>query len=99
MKIQTENVYGNLKSQRDHLSARLSHSEWEFPLSIGYRTFQTKEMSFIGSGRLLFPHEYTGEGRDVEAFTCVRVRKKKLSIFYNGQFFCLKCTVSNLYNN
>jgi hypothetical protein len=64
--------------------------------SIGYRTFQTKELFFIGSERLLFPHEYTGEGRDpevVEAFTCVRVRKKNLSIFYNAQFFCLKCTV------
>ena len=36
-------------------------------LCIGYhRTFQTKELSFIGSGSLLFPHEYTGEGRDAE---------------------------------
>jgi hypothetical protein len=35
-------------------------------ISIGYRTFQTKELSFIGYGRLLFPHEYTGEGRDAE---------------------------------
>jgi hypothetical protein len=34
--------------------------------SIGYRTFQTKELSFIGSGRFLFPHEYTGVGREVQ---------------------------------
>ena len=55
---------------------------------MGYRIFKTKELSFIGSG-LFFPHEYTGKGRDAEKF----------SIFYNAQFFCLKCTVSNLYNN
>ena len=29
-------------------------------------TFQRKELSFIGSGSLLFPHEYTDEGRDAE---------------------------------
>ena len=44
--------------------------------SIGYRTFQTKELSFIGSGRLLFPHEYTGEGRDAET----RAEKKVFHI-------------------
>ena len=74
----------------------------QFTLCIGYRTFPTKELSFIGSGRLLFPHEYTSEGRDaegVEPFAGERVRKKKLSIFYNAQFFCLKCTVSNLDND
>ena len=62
----------------------------QFTLCIGYRTFQTKELSFIESERLLFPHEYKSEDRDaegVEAFTCERVRKKKLSIFYNAQFF------------
>jgi hypothetical protein len=74
----------------------------QFTLCIGYRTFQRKELSFIGSGRLLFPHEYKSEDRDaedVEAFTCERVRKKNLSIFVNAQFFCLKCTVSNLDND
>ena len=59
--------------------------------SIGYRRFQTKELSFIGSGRLLFPQ--------VKAETPRRVRKKKFSMFFNAQFFCLECTVSNLYNN
>jgi hypothetical protein len=48
-------------------------------LIIEYRPIETKELSFIGSGKLFFPHEYTGEGRDaesVETFTCVRARKK-----------------------
>ena len=36
-------------------------------LCIGYRTFKKKkELSFIESGRLIFAHEYTGEGRDAE---------------------------------
>ena len=62
--------------------------------SIGYRTFQTKKLSLIGSGRLLFR-----TSTQVKAETPRRVRKNKFSIFYNAQFFCLKCTVSNLYNN
>ena len=56
----------------------------QFTLCIGYRTFQTKELSFIGSGSLFIPHEYTSEGRDaegVEPFTCERVRKKNLPYF------------------
>jgi hypothetical protein len=50
---------------------------------IGYRTFQTKELSFIGSGRLLFPHEYTGEGRDgegIELYLCTSAEKEAFHI-------------------
>ena len=65
-----------------------------------YSTFQTKELSIIEYGKLLFPHSYTGKGLDVfgfSAFTCVLVRKKKPPRSNKGQFFCLKCTVSYTY--
>jgi hypothetical protein len=29
-----------------------------------YRTFQTKELSIIEYGKILFPHSYTGKGLD-----------------------------------
>ena len=78
----------------------------QFTLCIGYRTFQTKELSFIGSGRLLFPHEYKSEDRDaedVEAFTCERVRKRSFPYFLMLSSFVwnvryLTCTMIELVN-
>ena len=64
---------------------------------VRYHTFQTKELSIIKYGKLLFPHSFTGKGLDafgVSAFTCVLVRKKKSPRSNKGEFFCLKCSVS-----
>ena len=45
------------------------------------RTFQTKELSFIWSGRLIFPHEYTGEGQDAEGlYLCTSAQKEAFHI-------------------
>jgi hypothetical protein len=62
-------------------------------VQVRYSTFQTKELSIIEYGKLLFPHSYKGKGLDafgVSAFTCVLVRKKKPPRSNKGQFFCLK---------
>ena len=63
-------------------------------LCIGYRTFQTKELSFIGSGKLLYPHEYTAEGRDAEGSWLIKpvmnriIRHKKWTVTnLGGQFY------------
>ena len=65
-------------------------------VQVRYSTFQTKELSIIEYGKLLFPSSYTGKGLDafgVSAFTCVLVRKKKFPRSNKGQFFCFNWTV------
>ena len=66
-------------------------------ICIGYSTIETKEADRIGYNGFLFPHEYSGEGRDTSPeYECA---KKKPVISNTSKFFCFNNNVSNLYYN